>query len=159
MKKSRFLWIMSEEKLRVSTDRLYRFQRGRKETIVERIISNDIFYKDSCLSFGDYVVFKLPSSDDLCAVGQIMHFEFNGTTKKSRKFPYTFCIFEINKNVWTRLSPCYKVNARGSLVESELKCFHVKNYIFTSKIDNFDFKNLVISRPVLRKLREKINQN
>lgn len=159
MKKSTFLWIMCEEKLRVSTDRLYRFHRGRKETVVERIISNETFYKDSCLSFGDYVVFKTPVTKNLCVVGQVMNFEFNGVSKKTRKFPFTFCIIEINKNVWIRLSPCLTVTDRGCLEESGHKCFHVKDYICTTKISHFDLTHLVVNRFILGKLKRVVNAN
>lgn len=149
---------MNEEKLRVSSDRLYRFHRGKKETVVERVISNDVFYKDTCLSFGDYVILKSPVTRSLCVIGQVMGFEFNGDSKKSRKFPFTFCIFEINKNVWVRLSPCFTISDRGSLVESKYKCFFINNYICTTRITHFDFTNLVVSRSVLQELKKFIRE-
>lgn len=154
MKKTTFLWIVNEEKNRVSPDRLLRFMRGKQEIKIDRVVTHDAVYKDLCLTFGDITAFRVTHSNDLCVIGQVINFENEGNTKSQRNFPYSFCIFEINKNAWIKLSPCFMISKRGALTESNHKSFHVSSYIASLKSDSFNFKSTIVSRLILRELKK-----
>lgn len=109
MKKTRLLWNLIDEKSFISADRNLRFRKGKQEKVIERIYSNDFFYKDVAITFGDYVVVSHGVRGYDCVIGQVVGFSRNSETKSKKKFPFSFCIFEVNQNVMMTLSPCYAV--------------------------------------------------
>jgi hypothetical protein len=156
IKKSTYLWMLREEKHRVSCDRLYRFKRGKKEIVVDRVISDEHFYKDSALIYGDYAIFKIAATSDLCVLGQVVNFEKNGKSKKERKFSFTYCILEINQNVTVRLSPCYKISVKGKISLYEKPFFTVPEYVASTKIEYFDLNSSNVHRNILIELQGKL---
>lgn len=94
------------------------------------------------------------ATDDLCVFGQVINFEFDAVTKKARKFPYTFCILKTNKNVLVRLSPSYVVTTKIRLSQCQSDFFSIQAYVFSTKPENFDLKNLIINRNVSQVLKE-----
>jgi hypothetical protein len=164
MKKSRFIWILKDEKDRVSTDRLSRFIPRKKEITVPRVISMEPFYKDTSLTHGDFVIFKHSLNTYLAVVGQIINFhketDTNGEpikTKKGRKFSFSFCILnDKNKNVHLTLSPCYSIQNTGGLIMYQNSVYSVKRYVNSVNPNILNFHNMSIGRNNARKLSELI---
>jgi hypothetical protein len=157
IKKSAFLWIMTEESQRVSTDRLYRFRNKRQEIAVQRVSSSEDFFVDTALTFGDYVVMKLDDKSILCIVGQIVEFEKNveKTSKRARNFPFSYCILSVNKEIIVKLAPCFAISRRGGVKTCYEKTCHfdVKSYVRSVKKSAFQFDDVNIDRQVLNRLK------
>jgi hypothetical protein len=89
---------MLDESQRVSSDRLLRFQQNKKEKIVERVCTPQNFYKDTALTFGDYVIFLESEKKDLnFIIDQIVSFAFDTSSrmKKDRKFDLIFLYWKL----------------------------------------------------------------
>ncbi len=153
MKKTTFLWILREEKNRVSSDRLLRFRKGRKEIVVERISSVDFFFKDKALILGDFVLFRTKAKAKLCVLGQIINFSFQGKTKAERRFPFSHCILEKNKNVVVTLSPCFLVSKNGKFENCYDVIYDVSEYIASTKKDHANFEKFCFEKNILQKLK------
>lgn len=157
MKKSRFLWILIDERQRLSNDRLLRFKHGRKEITVPRVISADPFYKDDVLIYGDFTVFKHASQSYMCIIGQIVNFCNDATLKKDKRFPYSYCILNINKSVMLTLSPCFSVQNTGRLTPYKNVEYSVKKYVCTVNSNVINFETNGIGRHNARKLKSILN--
>jgi hypothetical protein len=153
MKKSRFIWILRDEKQRISTDRQFRFREGRKEITVPRIVSDEAFYKDNALLHGDFMVLKHHLNSYIAIIGQIVNFNFVATTKKARKFPYSFCVVNINRNVEITMSPCYSVQISGDLVALNNVTCSIKSYICSLKSKTLNLSNMSIKDEDVTKLK------
>lgn len=134
IKKSKLLWLLQDEKAKVSSDRSIRFRTGKKDMIVERIQSDSAFYVDKVLQPGDYICIKYNSKDYICVVGQIIKFKnLEGNTKLEKRYPYKNYIIGVNKNVSVRFLPSYFIDKRGRLISCDLKYFKISNYLFSVK--------------------------
>lgn len=157
MTKQNFVWtLFGEESERVSTDRLQRFKSKKSEKVPNRVKSPTNFYKDTALTFGDIVVLKNGSNNGICVGGQIVNFEFDTKTskKKDRKFPFSFCILNINENVLIKLSPCVEISRRGYVTPYETKSFfHVNTYCVSVKKNLLNFESARFDRHLLKALK------
>lgn len=153
MKKTRFLWILIDEKHRISPDRLFRFQKGKREMTIQRVVSNATFFVDNALIHGDYVCFKQGIAKYLGILGQIINFQFDESLKSKRAFPYSYCILDLNKKVKIFLSPCYFVTHSGQLEPLTYTTFHVNRYVCSINIQKLDIPCRLISSNDLRSLK------
>lgn len=162
IRKSTFLWLLQEEKERVSTDRLERFRSGKTEVLVERVVSTNHFFVDSAITFGDFALFRKKSNESnkkfTFYIGQVINFEKEGKNKRERKFPFSYCILENNKKLIVKLAPCYEIvkstRLAGRLKESSVQFFAVSDYVSSSKMGYFDIENLVIERDIMRSMKD-----
>jgi hypothetical protein len=152
MKKTRFLWILHDEKHRLSSDRLIRFREGKKEMTVPRVISKEPFYVDTALTHGDFVIFNHSLRSYLAIVGQIINFSYDAKTKKARKYSYSYCIINVNKKVKITLSPCYSVQNTGKLIPYDKVVFEIDQYKSSVKSNVINFNNLCIDPYNVEKL-------
>jgi len=157
MKKTKFLWLLTDEKFRVSTDRSLRFRSGRKEVNIARVITEDFFYKNTALVHGEIVCVKSSLKANVCIIGQIINFKYSDeTSKRDKKFPFSYAILEINKSISMRLSPCAYITKRGKLNICNIKYIHISNYMLSVKQNCIELSGASISQRMLTLLKEKI---
>ncbi|KAL7041904.1 hypothetical protein ACKWTF_000948 [Chironomus riparius] len=109
-----------------------RFRSGRKEITIERVITEDNFYKNKALVHGDVICMKSDLDTNVCIIGKVMNFKYeHETAKKDKKFPFSYVILNINKKVSLRLSPCVYVTKRAKLMPCNLKYIPISSYILS----------------------------
>lgn len=158
--KSRLLWLLQDEKNRVSSDRLMRFRQGRREITVERIITDNIFYRDNALMPGDIVCLKSESKNDLCIIGKIASFKCStGSSKGEKKFPFSFYIIGLNKDVLLGLSPCVIVDKKKKLKQTGFMYFDDTSYLFSVKSNFLNLSEKTISARNFSVLKQHVNSS
>jgi len=130
MKKTRFLWMLGNEKERISSDRLLRFRQGRKELSVRRVTTDDIFFRDTALIPGDNICAKFKERDSMCIYGKVVKFQYStGSSKKDKRFSYNHLIIDINKDTIIRLSPCCIIDKKRKIKLCPLKFINIDDYV------------------------------
>ncbi|KAL7046016.1 hypothetical protein ACKWTF_002442 [Chironomus riparius] len=140
-----------------TTDRSMRFRSERKEITIERVITEDNFYKNKALVHGDVICMKSDLDTNVCIIGKVMNFKYeHETAKKDKKFPFSYVILNINKKVSLRLSPCVSVTKRAKLMPCNLKYIPISSYILSVKENHIDLSGTSITQRFLSLLKEKI---
>lgn len=157
MKKSHFLWLLEDEKHKVSTDRMQRFKEGRKEQQVEKVKSNEKFFKDKVLDIGDFICMKDLSGKNLCIIGKIINFRYTEKTQKNEKrFPHKNLIVEGNKIVGIKLIPSYVITKTRKIMMFSCEYIKLSHYVCSVNKNVIDFTKS-ISAVNYALLEEKIN--
>jgi len=156
MKKSRFLWMLDNEKDRISNDRMLRFRQARKELTVDRLITDDPFYRDTALIPGDIICVKFKDKDSMCIVGKAVKFQYpNSSKKKDKRFPYKYLILETNTDIAIRVSPCFVIDKKRRIKACPLKFINVNNYVCSVKPGAIDFSKQNVKPQRFQILKEK----
>lgn len=140
MKKSHFLWILEDEKHKVSTDRMQRFRQGRKKIQVEKIKSDDKFFEDTVLDIGDLICMIDRTGHNLCIVGRIINFRYTEKSKKKEKrYPFKNLILDLNKNVAIRMFPCHVINKNRKIITFSADYIDISQYVCSVRKNVIDF--------------------
>lgn len=157
MKKTRFLWILGNEKERISTDRLQRFKQGKKELTPERVITDDVFYRDTALILGDLICVKVNDKKSMCIVGKVMKFQYScSTSKKEKHFTFKYLIIGINKDIEIRVSPSFIIDNKRNIKSCPFKFVNVNQYVCSVKNGAIDFSKKNVNPHAFQVLKEKV---
>lgn len=156
IKKSRFLWILGNEKERISIDRMQRFKQGRKkELTVERITTDKWFYRDTAIIAGDWICTKFNVEDSICIIGKIVKFQYSeSSTKKEKRFTYKYLIVGLNKDIEVRVSPCYIIDKKRKIKSCPLKFVNVNQYACSVKKNAIDFSKKNVNSDIFQLLKK-----
>lgn len=151
MRKSTFVWHLTEGSKKMSSDRLIRVQQTESPTNLQQITKNcsrDITFAlaknvavNKYIQIGDWCVFKRSTSDDLICIGSILGFKFGkGRTAKEKRYKGdSVDLKEYQKgtakaNELQVLSSWYNINEMKHLipVKDENHFFiNIENYVAT----------------------------
>lgn len=152
MRKSTFVWHLTDGTKRISSDRLIRVQNTSYEYVSERFKGDSTFSLNKVndiqnVRIGDWCIFKNDTDDTKICIGLILALKFSqGTTAKEKRYKGDFVdLKEYKKRVRGKevaaLSSWYSFNTRGYLVPVKKENHHfikVDNYIATVIKPNVD---------------------
>lgn len=145
--KSKVLWTMQDERERVSTDRLLRFQTRKKRNTgnyeVTVVQAGQYISTFNGLERGQLIVMKLDASSFL--LGFVIKFRYKGKKRKiERRYTHDTLVFDLNNNTETQLMPCFKFSSTQNCLKEMYfsKFIEVSKYVCHLSKDSVDFPNL-----------------
>jgi len=156
VKKTFLLWLLQDQKSKVSNDRMIRFRTGKREVVIERVESESSFFVDKAIVPGDFICLSINVKGSICVVGQVLKFKYSeGTSKSDRRYPFNNFIVDLNKNVIVRLSPSYFVDKKGIFKTCSVEYFDMANYVCSIRKSSLDFGKKSLASRHLYILKEK----
>lgn len=186
IRKSTYLWTLTDSMNHLSNDRLKRVQgvkkvekstKSTKPTTRRLVFRKETNYSEPILTLskcenlqiGDWAIFQITDDTELVFVlGNILSFRYiEGKTRKERQYSWDFAPVKVDENVKPRgievLASWYKIGSTTTLLPIyEVNSFYVdmKNYVFNLICKNIKLGNNCLTftedKNVLLQLQEQL---
>jgi hypothetical protein len=141
VKKTQLLWMLENDKIRVSTDLRERFIPRRTITINENDDNNRDIWKSDKVSKGDYIILRVGGN---IFFGQVLNFKRLGQRSKSASTYYRDTVeLSSTDNIGVFLNPLFSILNSSKIELDNFDFYELSSYIFHAKSDlNFSLRRV-----------------